>query len=113
MSVEYTSIEPFYLSVGEKLRLQRKKVGMDQETLSRHLNLSRTTIINIEKGRQRLSLEHAWLAAQILNISIEILLPNETKSVEDWAKEVRKTEVSSKDRKDLIEWISKAKTNNK
>ena len=84
---------------------------MDQETLSRHLNLSRTTIINIEKGRQRLSLEHAWLTAQVLEISIEELLPStQAKSVDDWAKEIQKTEVSDKDKKGVIKWISKVKT---
>lgn len=105
-------IESFYINVGERVRLQRKKVGMDQETLSRHLNLSRTTIINIEKGRQRLSLEHAWLAAQVLGISIEDLLPpNQPKTVDDWAKEIQKAEVSDQTKEGVINWISKVKTN--
>lgn len=112
MSSDQPVIEAFYINVGERVRLQRKKVGMDQETLSRHLNLSRTTIINIEKGRQRLSLEHAWLAAQVLGISIEDLLPPAgTKSVADWAKELQKTEVSDQAKKGVMKWISKAKTN--
>lgn len=106
------SIDPFYFHVGEKVRFQRKKARMDQETLSRHLNLSRTTIINIEKGRQRLSLEHAWLAAKILNISIgDLLPPTETKTVDEWADEVQKSDVTSKDKKGLMNWISKVKNN--
>ncbi|MFT3909760.1 MAG: helix-turn-helix transcriptional regulator [Ferruginibacter sp.] len=105
-------IDAFYIHVGEKVRFQRLKARMDQETLSRHLNLSRTTIINIEKGRQRLSLEHAWLAAQILNISIEDLLPpTETKSVNEWADVVKKTDVSRKEKKGVLNWITKVKNN--
>ena len=107
-----STIEAFYILVGEKIRFQRKKAGMDQETLSRHLNLSRTTIINIEKGRQRLSLEHAWLAAKIFDISIEDLLPqNETKTVDEWVAEVKKAGASRTEKKGVINWISKVKNN--
>lgn len=106
------SIDAFYIHVGEKVRFQRKKARMDQETLSRHLNLSRTTLINIEKGRQRLSLEHAWLAAKILGISIEDLLPRaETLTVDKWATELENSNVTTKDKKGLINWISKVKKN--
>ena len=104
------NIDAFYIHVGEKVRFQRKKAQMDQETLSRHLNLSRTTIINIEKGRQRLSLEHAWLTANILAISIEDLLPSrETKTVDDWINEVQKVGVNKQTEKGVIKWISKVK----
>lgn len=83
---------------------------MDQETLSRHLNLSRTTIINIEKGRQRLSLEHAWLAAKVLGIPIEDLLPStETKTVQEWKNEIQKAGVNKQTEKAVIKWISKLK----
>lgn len=110
MSSEPT-LDAFYIHVGEKVRFQRKKARMNQETLSRHLNLSRTTIINIEKGRQRLSLEHAWLTAKILTISIEDLLPpTETKTVNEWADEVKKSDVSLMEKKGVINWISKVKT---
>jgi transcriptional regulator with XRE-family HTH domain len=111
MSLDH-SIEAFYIQVGEKVRFQRKKAGLDQETLARHLNLSRTTVINIEKGRQRLSLEHAWLAAKILGISIEELLPSsEVKTVADWKSEVQKVGVGKQTEKAVLKWISKVKSN--
>lgn len=111
MSLEQ-SIEAFYIQVGEKVRFQRKRAGMDQETLARHLNLSRTTVINIEKGRQRLSLEHAWLTAKILAISIEELLPSsEMKTVDDWKSEVQKVGVGKQTEKAVLKWISKVKSN--
>lgn len=83
---------------------------MDQETLARHLNLSRTTIINIEKGRQRLSLEHAWLAAQVLKISVDDLLPHqEVDSTNEWSDVLNTADVSRKDKKGVMKWISKIK----
>lgn len=104
------NIDEFYIYVGEKVRFQRKKARMDQETLARHVNLSRTTIINIEKGRQRLSLEHAWLTAKVLEISIEdILPPMETKSVEEWKNEVQKVGINKETELSVIKWISKVK----
>jgi len=104
--------DSFYISVGERVRQQRKSAGMDQETLSRHLNLSRTTIINIEKGRQRLSLEHAWMAAQVLGISIEVLLPqSKNKTVTDWAKKLEgNNQIDDKEKKSVIDIIAKLQT---
>lgn len=111
MSLDQSN-DAFYLHVGEKVRFQRKKANMDQETLAGHLNLSRTTIINIEKGRQRLSLEHAWLTAKILGISIEELLPpTESKTDEEWKEEIQKVVDSKQTQKSLLNWISKVKSN--
>lgn len=105
------SIDTFYIQVGEKVRFLRKKARMDQETLSRHLNLSRTTIINIEKGRQRLSLEHAWLIAKVLSLSIEDLLPpTVTKSVNDWRNEVKKVSVNKQTKDVVFKVIRKIKS---
>lgn len=107
---EDQSIDAFYIYVGEKVRFHRKKARMDQETLSRHVNLSRTTIINIEKGRQRLSLEHAWLIAKVFGISFDdILPPVETKSVEEWKNEIQKVGVNKETELGVIKWISKVK----
>lgn len=84
---------------------------MDQETLSKHLNLSRTSIINIEKGRQRISLEQAWMAASVLDITIsELLPPTKPKSIDEWTNKMDSSEVSEKVRKVVIEFISKAKS---
>lgn len=106
-SVTRDSFDTF---VGNRVRFHRKNIGMDQETLARHLNLSRTTIINIEKGRQRLSLEHAWLAAQVLMIAVDDLLPhNEADSINEWNNVLNTADVSRKDKKGVMKWISKIK----
>ena len=105
-------VNSFYKQVGEKIRFQRIKAQMDQETLSRHLNLSRTTLINIEKGRQRLSLEHAWLAANVLVISISDLLPPmNVKTEDEWATEIQNSGINKEMGKSVMKWISKVKKN--
>lgn len=65
----------FYLSVGNKIRVMRNEKGIDQETFAKKINLTRTSVINIEKGRQRPSLHQIWLMVQFLNISFVDLLP--------------------------------------
>ena len=109
MATHQIATDTFYLSVGERVRQQRKSAGMDQETLARHLNLSRTTVINIEKGRQRLSLEHAWLVAQVLDVSIdELLPPTKLKTDVDWAKKIKHIDqIGDNEKKNVMEIITK------
>jgi transcriptional regulator with XRE-family HTH domain len=65
----------FYLILGNKIRLARKEKGLDQESLAKCLNLTRTSVINIEKGRQRPSVHQIWLIAFHLQFSITELIP--------------------------------------
>ena len=40
------------MSLGEKIREQRKKAGLSQEQLAEKINVSRTYIVKIENGVQ-------------------------------------------------------------
>jgi len=51
-----TEIEPVYLALGGKIRYIRDVLGIDQKELSKRTRLTRTSITNIETGRQRCSL---------------------------------------------------------
>ncbi len=48
--------QPFYSAVGRKLCQQRERCGLTQEDLAGKVGLTRTSITNIEKGRQRVLL---------------------------------------------------------
>jgi transcriptional regulator with XRE-family HTH domain len=65
----------FYLSIGENIRNIRKSKQIDQEAMAIAVGLSRTSIINIEKGRQRPSIFQLYAMAQVLNTPISNLLP--------------------------------------
>jgi transcriptional regulator with XRE-family HTH domain len=94
LQTEVIPTDQFYKIVAEKLRLERKRLNMDQEAFANRLNLSRTTLINIEKGRQRLSLEQAWVAANILNISLLDLLPyTPSTATVYWEKKIDENEI--------------------
>lgn len=62
--------------IGEKVRDARKLKGLTQEELADDLGLSRTSIANIERGNQNLSLYNLYMIAHRLDVDItEILIP--------------------------------------
>jgi len=52
-----TDKETFYKALGSKIREQREVVGLTQAQLANAVGLSRTSVTNIELGRQRLMLD--------------------------------------------------------
>ncbi len=51
-------IEACYLAVGARIRLIREALGMSQEDLAKKTSLVRTSVVNIEAGRQRILLHN-------------------------------------------------------
>lgn len=74
---------------GKRLSKARRNKGLKQMTLGRHLGLSRTSISNIERGDQRVSLELVYQAALCLGVSLEELLPALEEVVEPMGARVR------------------------
>jgi len=62
------------VAFGKRLQSQRKG-RRNQDQLAEALDLSRTTISNIERGQHRVFLDQAYLAAQALGIPLADLLP--------------------------------------
>lgn len=66
----------FYQEVGRIIRSERKSTSITQEELSKELNVSRTTITNIERGNQRIPLHLIYEMAIVLGIEIQRLMPD-------------------------------------
>lgn len=67
--------KPFYAAVGR--RIAKARTGrLTQEALAQKATLTRTAIINIEKGRQQILLHTVVEIAQALAIPITDLLPH-------------------------------------
>lgn len=65
-----------YTAFGRLVFSHRKRHRhLTQEKLGRLVGLSRTSITNIEKGRQHVSLHHLFALAEALKVSPEALLP--------------------------------------
>lgn len=66
----------FYADVGARIRKIREKRGVTQETLGTLIGLSRASVINIEKGRQRFLAHMLVDIAVALHVGPDELLPN-------------------------------------
>ena len=75
--------EPFYQMFGSRLRALREKRQVTQEELGRRVDLSRTSIVNIEKGRQRILLHQIVDIAGALDARPAELLPKQAEGQKD------------------------------
>jgi transcriptional regulator with XRE-family HTH domain len=71
----------FYKEVGRLIReaRTRRKPRMTQETLAELVSLTRTSITNVEKGRQKFLLHTLVEIAGVLEVTPQSLLPQTTK----------------------------------
>jgi len=65
----------FYREVGQNVRRKREQLGLTQEALASQVALTRTSITNIEKGRQKLLLHTLVDIAHALGVEPALLLP--------------------------------------
>ena len=64
-----------YQIVGQNIRQFRKQKKINQLSLASQVNLSRTSLVNIEYGRQQPSLFTLWDIAQSLGVTLHDLVP--------------------------------------
>ncbi len=67
--------DAFYVEVGRRVRNARDERGLTQEALATLVSLTRTSITNIEKGRQKLLAHTIMDLATALKIPPATLLP--------------------------------------
>ncbi|GAA4893128.1 hypothetical protein GCM10023203_54010 [Actinomycetospora straminea] len=72
---DHDDVDRFYREFGERLHDKRVQAGMSQEALGAAVGLNRTSISNIEKGRQRLLMHQLPVLAGLLSTTTEDLLP--------------------------------------
>ena len=60
---------------GKLLRQRRKELKLSQKDFARAVRLSRTSVTNIECGRQPVSLPNLYLMADVLQVDVADLLP--------------------------------------
>lgn len=68
-------LEKLYQRIGEHIRQYRKACQLSQAALAQRVALSRTSITNIENGRQKLLVHQLYAIANVLKIGPQNLLP--------------------------------------
>ena len=66
---EIVQCEPIYVSFGEIVKARRIALGLTQEQLGEIVGLSRTSVTNIEIGRQRVLLSDLFDFARAFGVS--------------------------------------------
>lgn len=68
------AIEPVYVMFGARVAIVRETLGLTQLDLAKRAGLTRTSITNIEAGRQRILLGDVKRFADALGIPVKSLL---------------------------------------
>lgn len=110
--------DKFYQEIGQRISEERLKAGIKQEDLANFLELSRASIVNIEKGRQRASTFVILNIARYLKVDFNSLIPvpessssskesKKTVSVAEFASEWNLNSSSKKSLEDFVDLITK------
>jgi len=68
-------VESFYKDLGETIKIERLRHSVSQEELGNFMGLTRSSVINLEKGRHRPSVYQLLQIASMLNIEYTKLIP--------------------------------------
>src|ERR687885_334635 len=79
--METSHYQQVYTLVGEKIADIRQEKKMSQLDLAAIVGMSRASIVNIEKGRQHVSLHLLWQLADALGTDIIDFLPTKAEIV--------------------------------
>lgn len=88
--------------LGEQIRRQRKARKLNQTDLARRVGLSRTSITNIESGRQALTVHQLFDFAEALGVDAGALLPDASSAPKADVNQASMTP-------QLLNWISSLK----
>ena len=95
----------FYIELGERIKTARTTIGLKQEAFADYLNLSRASIVNIEKGRQHPPIHTLWDISKILGVDVIELLPKFSPKgtlSPEWRKRITKEFKGDKDTKEKL-----------
>ena len=67
--------QKLYEAVGRRVREARKAAKLTQESLASRVSLTRTSVTNIEKGRQKLLLHTLFDLASVMKVPVNQLIP--------------------------------------
>src|SRR2546423_14326366 len=67
-------IHPLYAALGKRIRALRRQANLSQEDVAERVGLTRTSITNIERGRQQLQIHTLVAIAHTLGVRLDELL---------------------------------------
>lgn len=71
-----------YQQIGERIRQQRVRVNLTQEQLAEAIGVLRTSITNLEAGRQRVPLHVLYELCVVLDVDLTEILPKQEEIIQ-------------------------------
>jgi len=68
-------VDGLYSEIGRRIKAEREALGFHQHDLAQEIGMTRTSLTNIEAGRQRLPIHVLYAIATALGIPVSDLLP--------------------------------------
>ena len=94
---QLSKIMDIYHHIGIKIREERVRLHLTQDALASLVSLTRSSITNIEAGRQKMLLETFIEIAEALNVPPEKLLPSSTPNAREPFEPERPLDVTNED----------------
>jgi transcriptional regulator with XRE-family HTH domain len=76
-----------YTVVGKRVRAGRAQIRLTQDELAQRVGLTRTSITNLELGRQKIQVHTLCAIAQALQLPVTSLLPDKPSAVSSTIKD--------------------------
>lgn len=77
-----------YKTIGKNIRVARTKQKVTQKELAKAVGLTRTSVVHIESGRQRIDIEKIIIASNFLGVSIDYLLSLDTQTMKSKSQKI-------------------------
>jgi len=102
-----SNIESVYGRIGQRIREIREKQNphLSQERLAKLISMSRTSVVNIEQGYQRVMIHTLYDIAGVLKVELNKILPKPENSNE--LKIISRDDLDEKKRKKINDILSK------
>jgi len=115
-------IDKFYGELGDLIKIERNRRKISQEELGEILDLTRASIINLEKGRHRPSIYQLILIARHFNMEYTSLIPVSIVSKKEKKKNIsadfnnmiidQEEEIDKSTKTVILDFLSAMKNNN-
>lgn len=106
-------MEQLYREIGRALRQRREAAKLTQGDVANRVNLSRTSVTNIEQGRQHVTLHVLYALANAVGAKPTDLLPDSSVLLQrdsELDKTLRKMSLAQEDQDWIQRLVSKAKS---
>ena len=83
-------VDAFYVALGRRVQTERAGRSMTQEALARRIGLTRSSVANLEAGRQKIQVHILVSIASALRVDLDRLIPESERGSEELITEVNK-----------------------